>query len=271
MDGFKDTTKTHYVTGGAVRGAAKVSKVMHEFKSGTLHSGAKDGPAVTNRKQGIAIALSEAAKSAKGMKRGGMAKKASAAPMQKLAQAIASQQAGALQQGGALQQAANLQAAGGGAPSSVPPQMPMPGPQGPPPQGFARGGAVKKSPSSSTDVRSPTSTSTKAYTAGNVTVTGGAGDGDTTVHVHPRQPGPVKKMAKGGAVIGAKPSLKVPVLNIKDPEGRALDFVNGQTLRKSDRYAEDAPSPRKSVPVAPTAPLIGAKRGGAITLHGKKW
>jgi len=42
---------------------AKVGKVMHEYKEGTLHSG-KGGPVVTNRKQAIAISMSEA-----GMKR----------------------------------------------------------------------------------------------------------------------------------------------------------------------------------------------------------
>lgn len=36
----------------------KVQKVMHEFKTGTLHSG-KGGPVVKKRKQAIAIALSE--------------------------------------------------------------------------------------------------------------------------------------------------------------------------------------------------------------------
>ena len=38
---------------------AKVGKVMHEFKAGTLHSG-KGGKVVKNPKQAIAIALSEA-------------------------------------------------------------------------------------------------------------------------------------------------------------------------------------------------------------------
>ena len=38
----------------------KVKKVMHEFKEGKLHSGSKKGPVVSNPKQGIAIALSEA-------------------------------------------------------------------------------------------------------------------------------------------------------------------------------------------------------------------
>lgn len=41
----------------------KIEKVMHEFKTGKLHSGSKKGPLVTNRKQAIAIALSEAGKS----------------------------------------------------------------------------------------------------------------------------------------------------------------------------------------------------------------
>jgi len=41
-------------------GAAKVGKVMSEFKAGDLHSGSKSGPAVKSRKQAIAIGLSEA-------------------------------------------------------------------------------------------------------------------------------------------------------------------------------------------------------------------
>ncbi len=45
------------------KGKAKIEKVMEEFKSGSLHSGSKKGPVVTNPKQGIAIALSEARKS----------------------------------------------------------------------------------------------------------------------------------------------------------------------------------------------------------------
>ena|GEM_PF-945385 len=44
---------------------AKIKKVMKEGKEGKLHSGSKTGPLVTNPKQKIAIALSEAGLSRK--------------------------------------------------------------------------------------------------------------------------------------------------------------------------------------------------------------
>ena len=64
MKGFKDSTKVQYAKGGdvGVKGAAKISKVMGEFKRGDLHSGSKKGPEVTSKKQATAIALSEARK-----------------------------------------------------------------------------------------------------------------------------------------------------------------------------------------------------------------
>jgi hypothetical protein len=43
------------------KGEAKVHKVMHEYKEGTLKSGS--GKKVTGRKQAVAIALSEARES----------------------------------------------------------------------------------------------------------------------------------------------------------------------------------------------------------------
>lgn len=48
----------------AKKAAAKMQKVMHEFKGGTLHSG-KGGPVVKSRKQAVAIAMSEASKAKK--------------------------------------------------------------------------------------------------------------------------------------------------------------------------------------------------------------
>ena len=45
------------------KGREKVKKVMQEYKEGELHSGSKKGPEVSNPKQAIAIALSEARKS----------------------------------------------------------------------------------------------------------------------------------------------------------------------------------------------------------------
>lgn len=42
----------------------KMKKVMEEYKEGELHSGSKKGPVVKNRKQAIAIGLSEKRKAA---------------------------------------------------------------------------------------------------------------------------------------------------------------------------------------------------------------
>lgn len=38
---------------------AKIGKVMSEYKAGTLNTGSKTGPIVKNRKQAIAIAMSQ--------------------------------------------------------------------------------------------------------------------------------------------------------------------------------------------------------------------
>lgn len=51
-------------SGGKVS-QAKMGKVMGEFKAGELHSGSKTGPVVKNRKQAVAIAMSEARKAAR--------------------------------------------------------------------------------------------------------------------------------------------------------------------------------------------------------------
>lgn len=46
----------------AAKGKGKVKKVMKEYSEGKLHSGSKKGPVVANKKQAVAIALSEARK-----------------------------------------------------------------------------------------------------------------------------------------------------------------------------------------------------------------
>ena len=48
---------------------SKVRKVMREYKAGTLHSGSKTGPKVTNPKQAVAIGLSEGRKAARGKRK----------------------------------------------------------------------------------------------------------------------------------------------------------------------------------------------------------
>jgi ribosomal protein L21E len=47
------------------KGTQKIQKVMHEYKTGTLHSGSKTGPVVQSQKQAIAIALAEQKKAGK--------------------------------------------------------------------------------------------------------------------------------------------------------------------------------------------------------------
>lgn len=56
--------------GGPTKMQQKVGKVMGEYKAGELHSGSKEGPLVKNRKQAIAIGLSEGRK-AEGYAKGG--------------------------------------------------------------------------------------------------------------------------------------------------------------------------------------------------------
>ena len=40
----------------------KIAKVLHEYKSGELHSGSKQGPLVKSKRQALAIAMNEARK-----------------------------------------------------------------------------------------------------------------------------------------------------------------------------------------------------------------
>ena len=58
----KEMMKKHKKEHHKEKKDGKVKKVMEEFSEGKLHSGSKKGPEVTNRKQAVAIALSEARK-----------------------------------------------------------------------------------------------------------------------------------------------------------------------------------------------------------------
>ena len=51
--------------GKAPKGTKKFKKVMREYKEGGLHSGSRKGPKVTNPKQAVAIAYSEAKKASR--------------------------------------------------------------------------------------------------------------------------------------------------------------------------------------------------------------
>jgi hypothetical protein len=62
---------------------AKAKKVFDEFKAGTLHSGSKQGPKVTSRKQAIAIALSQSGQSKYGKKKRPRSKKKSMSKVEK--------------------------------------------------------------------------------------------------------------------------------------------------------------------------------------------
>ena len=66
--------KEYMKKGGMTKSQKKVGTVMREFKAGKLHSG-KSKKIVTNPKQAIAIALSEAGKSKMKKRGGGMAER----------------------------------------------------------------------------------------------------------------------------------------------------------------------------------------------------
>lgn len=105
----------------------------------------------------------------------------------------------------------------------------------------AKGESAKGATRTSSDVRSPTrtSTSTKADTKGNVTVTGGAGDGDTTVNVSGKR----AKKAFGGTLIAGE---RMPR---KD---------GGRTKGKTDIHININSAPKPPMPMPLPMPPAGA-------------
>lgn len=93
---------------------------------------------------------------------------------------------------------------------------------------------VRSPTSTSTEVRSPTetstSTSTDAYTAGNVTVTGGAGAGATTVKIHQHK---MPESDKGSERPQRKPWAGVPAVHAagqkKNPGGVMVTSALGHS------------------------------------------
>ncbi len=64
----KNDAKKKHVVKKSVKGLkakGKVAKVMHEFANKELHSSSKKGPIVKNKRQALAIALSEQRKTKK--------------------------------------------------------------------------------------------------------------------------------------------------------------------------------------------------------------
>jgi hypothetical protein len=47
------------------KGKAKMATTMHEWGKGELHSGSKKGPIITDQKQAVAVALSQARKASR--------------------------------------------------------------------------------------------------------------------------------------------------------------------------------------------------------------
>jgi len=101
--------------------------------------------------------------------------------------------------------------------------------------------SAKGATRTSSDVRSPTrtSTSTKADTKGNVTVTGGAGDGDTTVNVSGKR---AKKAFGGTPITGERMPRK----------------DGGRTKGKTDIHININSAPKPPMPMPVPMPPAGA-------------
>lgn len=110
--------------------------------------------------------------------------------------------------------------------------------------GATSGNSDVRSPTS-TDVRSPTSTktSTDAYTAGNVTVTGGAGSGDTSVHIT-QVPDNTKTAMRGRNISPEQKRAEMGIDNAGDPSSMNAKLgkdSGGDSSMKAD-LGKESPS-----------------------------
>jgi len=103
---------------------------------------------------------------------------------------------------------------------------------------------------------------------GTLGVMGNKNPGETSKHTAPKLPGKPSNYAKGGKVIEkatgeSYPSRKAMMKHemAETPRTKREELVQRASVKGA--------APRRSVPVAPTAPLVAMKMGGAASKTGK--
>jgi hypothetical protein len=117
---------------------------------------------------------------------------------------------------------------------------------------------VRSPTSTSTEVRSPTSTSTDAYTSGNVTVTGGAGDGATTsvtIYTDPKARKRNQEMRRADE--------RAHLIRSRGAANRMPTMIR-------TTMAPRAPSPMPAIMRSTSASRPGAGQRGALGLWGSQ-
>ncbi len=114
---------------------------------------------------------------------------------------------------------------------------------------------VRSPTSTSTEVRSPTSTSTDAYTQGNITVTGGAGAGATSVTIYAPPPMQPKRADEEAHLIRSRGAAdRMPIMI------QATGAPRPEMLMPAIMAATSAPRPPSPIPGMMT--LVDAPRAG---------
>ena len=125
----------------------------------------------------------------------------------------------------------------------------------------------------STDVRSPTSTktSTDAYTAGNVTVTGGAGSGDTSVHIT-QVPANTGTAIKGRNISPEQKRAEMGIDNEGDPSSMSAKLgkdSGGDSSMKADLGKESPSSMGAKLGKSDVAVNKSVKEGQTVSNGGQ--